>query len=611
MMPRQKTSFFAILLPRLWPASRPELRLRVGIALAFLLAAKLVNVAVPYFFKRAIDLLGIANPAEIAVGAVLAMVLAYGLARVGAQAFGELRDAVFAKVAQAAIRDLAIDVFRHLHALSLRFHLERQTGGLSRVIERGTKGIEFVLRFMTFNILPTLVEIALVGGILWWLYDWRFAAITVATIAGYIAFTLAITEWRTKYRRQMNDEDQRANTRAVDSLLNYETVKYFTNEAHEARRYDEAMERYETAAVKSQTTLALLNMGQGVIIAIGLIGVMALAALGVRNGEMTIGDVVMVNTYLIQLYLPLNFLGFAYREIRQGLIDMEQMVRLLDVPQEVIDTPGAPDLALPAGEVVFEDVRFAYDPRRPILQGVSFRVAPGRKVAVVGASGAGKSTLSRLLYRFYDVTGGRILIDGQDIRAVNQLSLRRAIGIVPQDTVLFNDTIAYNIRYGRVDAGDDEIDQAARLAQLDGLIARLPDGYRTMVGERGLKLSGGEKQRVAIARALLKQPKIMVFDEATSALDTHTEREIQDALGRAAEGCTTLVIAHRLSTVVDADEIIVLDGGRIAERGGHHALLAQDGLYAALWRKQQEAQEAGAPLVSERPNAKPLPVTAK
>ncbi|WP_370153657.1 ABC transporter ATP-binding protein/permease [Ferrovibrio sp.] len=611
MMPRQKTSFFAILLPRLWPASRPELRLRVGIALAFLLAAKLVNVAVPYFFKRAIDLLGIANPAEIAVGAVLAMVLAYGLARVGAQAFGELRDAVFAKVAQAAIRDLAIDVFRHLHALSLRFHLERQTGGLSRVIERGTKGIEFVLRFMTFNILPTLVEIALVGGILWWLYDWRFAAITVATIAGYIAFTLAITEWRTKYRRQMNDEDQRANTRAVDSLLNYETVKYFTNEAHEARRYDEAMERYETAAVKSQTTLALLNMGQGVIIAIGLIGVMALAALGVRNGEMTIGDVVMVNTYLIQLYLPLNFLGFAYREIRQGLIDMEQMVRLLDVPQEVIDTPGAPDLALPAGEVVFEDVRFAYDPRRPILQGVSFRVAPGRKVAVVGASGAGKSTLSRLLYRFYDVTGGRILIDGQDIRAVNQLSLRRAIGIVPQDTVLFNDTIAYNIRYGRVDAGDDEIDQAARLAQLDGLIARLPDGYRTMVGERGLKLSGGEKQRVAIARALLKQPKIMVFDEATSALDTHTEREIQDALGRAAEGCTTLVIAHRLSTVVDADEIIVLDGGRIAERGGHHALLAQDGLYAALWRKQQEAQKAGAPLVSERPNAKPLPVTAK
>ena len=575
--------------------------------MVFLVAAKLVNVAVPYLFKHAVDLLesGV-SAGQLAVGAILALVLAYGVARVGAQAFGELRDAVFAKVAQAAIRDLALQVFNHLHALSLRFHLERQTGGLSRVIERGTKGIQFVLQFMTFNILPTIVEIGLVGGILWWLYGWIFAAITVVTIGGYIVYTLLITEWRTKYRRQMNDEDQRANTRAIDSLLNYETVKYFTNEAHEARRYDEALERYEKAAVKSQTTLAMLNLGQGAIIAVGLIGVMSFAVLGVRDGTMTLGDVVMVNAYLIQLYLPLNFLGFAYREIKQGLIDMEQMFKLLDVPQEVQDKPNAPALQIMQGEIVFEDVRFAYDPRREILKGVSFRIPPGAKVAVVGASGAGKSTLSRLLYRFYDITGGSIRIDGQDIRDVTQLSVRKAIGIVPQDTVLFNDTILYNIRYGRVEASDAEVAEAARLAQLDQLISRLPDGMQTMVGERGLKLSGGEKQRVAIARALLKQPKIMVFDEATSALDTHTEREIQAALERAAEGCTTLVIAHRLSTVVDADEIIVLDDGRIAERGRHHALLAQNGLYAALWQKQQEAREAGEEIASERPNAAPV-----
>ena len=605
-MNQPRHPLLATLLPRLWPAGRPDLRRRVVIAFLFLVAAKLISVAVPYLFKRVIDLLdqGVAA-GHIAVGAVLAMVLAYGIARIGAQGFGELRDAVFAKVAQAAIRSLALEVFNHLHALSLRFHLERQTGGLSRVIERGTKGIQFVLQFMTFNILPTLVEIALVGGILWWLYGWTIAIITVATIGGYIFYTLVITEWRTKYRRQMNDEDQRANTRAVDSLLNYETVKYFSNEAHEARRFDEAMARYETAAVKSQTTLALLNLGQGFIIAAGLIAVMSLAVLGMRDGTMTLGDLVMVNAYLIQLYLPLNFLGFAYREIKQGLIDMEQMFRLLLVPQEVEDRPGAPALQVTQGAVEFDSVSFAYDPRRPILQGVSFRIEPGRKVAVVGASGAGKSTLSRLLYRFYDITDGRILIDGQDIRAVSQLSLRQAIGIVPQDTVLFNDTIAYNIRYGRVGASDAEVDAAARLAQLDDLIMRLPDGYATMVGERGLKLSGGEKQRVAIARALLKQPKIMVFDEATSALDTHTEREIQDALARAAEGCTTLVIAHRLSTVVDADEIIVLDQGRIAERGRHQALLAAGGLYAALWHRQQEAREAGEPILSERPNALP------
>lgn len=587
-----KKSLPALLIPRLWPAERPDLRRRVVIAFGFLLLAKLVNVAVPYFFKQAVDLLDRGVSAnQLAIGAVLGMVLAYGIARMLAQGFGELRDAVFAKVAQAAIRNLALETFNHLHALSLRFHLERQTGGLSRVIERGTKGIQFVLQFMTFNIVPTLVEICLVGGVLWWLYGWTFAAITVVTIGGYIFYTLAITEWRTKYRRQMNDEDQRANTRAIDSLLNYETVKYFTNEAHEAHRFDDAMMRYEKAAVKSQTSLAYLNLGQGAIIAIGLIGVMSLAVLGVRDGTMTLGDLVVVNAYLIQLYLPLNFLGFAYREIKQGLIDMEAMFKLLDVPQEVQDRPDAPALHCGQGEVAFEDVRFAYDPRREILAGVSFRIAPGRKVAVVGASGAGKSTLSRLLYRFYDISSGSIRIDGQDIREVSQTSLRRCIGIVPQDTVLFNDTILYNIRYGRVDASDAEVAEAARLAQLDHLIARLPDGMQTMVGERGLKLSGGEKQRVAIARALLKNPKIMVFDEATSALDTHTEREIQSALSRAAEGCTTLVIAHRLSTVVDADEIIVLDQGRIAERGRHHALLAQQGLYAALWHKQQEARE--------------------
>ena len=578
------------LLPYLWPKDASELRIRVVVALAFLALAKLINVGVPVLYKRAVDALTPGTAAVIVVPVML--VIAYGVARVLAQVFGELRDAVFAKVGQRAVRQIALRTFRHLHALSLRFHLERQTGGLSRAIERGIRGMDFLLSYMLFSAIPTVLEIALVAGILWYNFDWTFAAVTLVTVVLYVVFTFAITDWRVRFRREMNDRDSEANTKAIDSLLNFETVKYFANEAHEASRFDMALQGYEKAAVKSQTTLAFLNVGQGIIIAAGLVAVMLLAGFGVAAGRLTVGAFVMVNAYLVQLYMPLNFLGVVYRNIKQSLIDLESMFRLLDVNAEVTDRPGATPLQVSRGEIVFDRVSFRYDERRPILEDVSFRVPPGGTVAIVGSSGAGKSTISRLLFRFYDVDEGRILIDGQDIRDVTQDSLRRAIGVVPQDTVLFNDSIRYNVAYGRPGAGVEEIEEAARLANIHDFVVKLPDGYKTQVGERGLKLSGGEKQRVAIARVVLKAPAILVFDEATSALDTKTEREIQKNLEEVSHDRTTLMIAHRLSTVIHADEILVLEQGRVVERGGHAALLAKGGLYAAMWARQQEAARA-------------------
>jgi len=575
------------LLPHLWPKGEPGLKARVVTAVACLAVAKLANIYVPILFKRMVDALGPAGSAAVLLP--LGLLAAYGLARVMAQAFAELRDAVFAKVAQRAIRRVALQTFRHLHRLSLRFHLDRQTGGLSRAIERGAKGIEFLLFFVLFNVLPTLLEIALVCGILWRLYDVWFAVVTFVTISGYVAYTFTVTEWRIKYRRRMNDSDSEANTKAIDSLLNYETVKYFGNEEHEARRYDVALQGYEKAAIKTRVSLSLLNIGQAAVIAVGITVMMGMAAAGVAQGRMTVGDFVLVNAYLLQLYLPLNFLGTVYREIRQALIDMEAMFALLGVAVEVADRPGARPLAVERGELVFDRVSFGYDARRPILKEVSFTVPPGHTVAVVGPSGAGKSTISRLLFRFYDASGGRILIDGQDIREVQQASLRAALGIVPQDTVLFNDTIYYNIAYGRPGATRAEVEEAARLAQIDGFVRALPDGFETKVGERGLKLSGGEKQRVAIARTILKRPAILLFDEATSALDTHTEKEIQKSLAEVSADRTTLIIAHRLSTVIHADEILVLEAGRVVERGRHEALLAANGVYAAMWQRQQAA----------------------
>jgi ATP-binding cassette, subfamily B, heavy metal transporter len=577
------------LLPYLWPTGQLELRVRVVIAMTLLVAAKGFNVYVPFFYKAAVDALSVEVAGVIVVPIMI--IVGYGLARVMAQALGEIRDAVFAKVAQHAIRSVALRTFNHLHSLALRFHLDRQTGGLSRTIERGTKGIQFLLSFTLFNILPTLLEILLVCGILLWNYNFWFAAITFGTIVGYIAFTMMVTEWRMKFRRQMNDSDNEANTKAIDSLLNYETVKYFGNEGHEANRFDSSMARYQTAAVRSQTTLSYLNIGQGLIVSVGLIVVMLLAAMGVRDGSMTLGDFVLVNTFLIQLYLPLNFLGFVYREIKQSLVDMEVMFNLLVQHTEIADKPGATPLKSENAEIEFDHVDFAYESDRSILHDVSFKVPAGHTVAIVGPSGAGKSTISRILFRFYDVAGGAVRIDGQDIRDVTQASLRNAIGIVPQDTVLFNDTIGYNIRYGRPDATEEEVMDAARMASIHDFVESLPQGYKAAVGERGLKLSGGEKQRVAIARTILKQPNILLFDEATSALDSQTEREIQASLREVSANRTTLVIAHRLSTIIHADEILVLDKGRIVERGRHQDLLSAEGQYAAMWARQQEAAE--------------------
>jgi ATP-binding cassette subfamily B protein len=578
------------LLPYLWPKGEWNARTRVMIAVAFLVLAKIATVYVPVVYAGAVDAL---SPAAGVAAVPIGLIIGYGL-----------RDAVFAAVQQSAMRKVALQTFRHLHALSLRFHLDRQTGGLSRSIERGVRGIEIVLRFAVFNIIPTIIEILLVTIILWALFDIWFALVTLGTVVGYATFTLIFTDWRVKFRRTMNETDSEATTKAVDSLLNYETVKYFGNEAHEARRYDDAQSRYERAAVKSQVTLNMLNLGQALIIALGLSAVMLMAARGVANGTMTVGGFVLVNTYLMQLYLPLNFLGFVYREMKQGMVDMEDMFRLLTVEREVADKPGAPPLPAGPGEVTFDDVRFGYRPDREILKGVSFHVPAGRKLAIVGPTGAGKSTISRLLFRFYDATGGAIRIDGADIREVRQHTVRAAIGVVPQDTVLFNDTIRYNIAYGRPGATQQEIEHAAKLAQVHEFVLRMPDGYDTRVGERGLKLSGGEKQRVAIARTILKNPRILILDEATSALDTRTEQEIQDALQTVAKDRTTLVIAHRLSTVVDADEIIVLDDGRIVERGTHARLLAQGGLYAAMWARQAEATRRGEAPEREGPTAR-------
>nr|WP_322111174.1 ABC transporter ATP-binding protein/permease [Tistlia consotensis] len=581
----------ADLLPYLWPKGEPALRRRVVLALASLVAAKLALVVVPLIYKQAVDALTSLDRAEGALALPVGVILAYGGARVASLAFQELRDAFFAKVGQRAIRRVALKVFEHLHELSLAFHLDRQTGGLSRVIERGTKAIDTLLSFSLFSVFPTFIELALSAGILWSLYGFAFAAITLVTVVGYTLYTYRVTEWRLTLRRQMNESDQRANTKAIDSLINFETVKYFGNEAHEARRYDEGLRSYEKAATASKTSLSILNIGQAAIVAIGVTSLMLLAASRVRAGSMTVGDFVAVNAYMMQLAQPLNMFGFVYREMKQSLIDMEAMFQLLFVRASVTDKPGAPPLRPAGAEVVFDDVHFRYHPDRPILKGLSFTIPAGQTVAVVGSSGAGKSTLSRLLFRFWDVDEGAIRIDGQDLRDVQQLSLRRSIGIVPQDTVLFNDTIAYNIGYGRPGASHAEIAKAARVAAIAGFVEGLPEGWQTMVGERGLKLSGGEKQRVAIARTVLKEPCIFIFDEATSALDTKTEQDILAALRKVSAGRTTLVIAHRLSTVVDADRIVVLDAGRVAESGSHSELLARRGLYAEMWLRQQEGAE--------------------
>jgi ATP-binding cassette, subfamily B, heavy metal transporter len=593
--------------PYMWPADRPDLKLRVLVAIVALIAAKIVTVLVPYTYKWATDALvgegGAPAILPAALAAPIMLVVAYGVGRILMVGFNQLRDALFARVGQHAVRQLAWRTFRHLHALSLRFHLARRTGGLSRIIERGVKGIESVVRYTILNSAPTVLEFALMAAVIWYNFNVWYVVVVAVTVWAYVWFTVRASDWRTRIRREMNESDTDANSKAVDSLLNFETVKYFGNERLETERFDRAMAGYERSAIRIWTSLAWLNFGQTVIFSIGLVVCMALSARAVMAGTQTIGDFVLINALLIQLAVPLNFIGSVYREITQGLADIEAMFRLLDVKPEVKDKPGAPPLRVTKGEIRFEGVHFHYEPDRPILRGISFEVPAGAKVAIVGPSGAGKSTISRLLFRFYDATAGRILIDGQDVRDVTQESLRAAIGMVPQDTVLFNDTIGYNIRYGRWDADEHAIGDAAAMAQIAGFVDSLPEGYRTPVGERGLKLSGGEKQRVAIARTILKAPPILILDEATSALDTATEQEIQAALDRVSEDRTTLMIAHRLSTVINADQILVLQDGLIVERGTHGELLERGGLYAAMWSRQREADEAAERLRRSRDEA--------
>jgi len=586
--------------PFIWPADRPDLQRRVGFSMLLLLAAKLATMAVPFTFKWATDALTGEGTAPVApsswllwvFAAPVAMTIAYGGTRILMALLTQARDGIFAKVAMNAVRRLAFRTFEHMHQLSLRFHLERKTGGLTRVLERGRNAIETIVRMVIMQLVPTIIELVFIVVVLLYQFDWRYVVVVLGVVALYMAYTYKATEWRINIRRRMNDSDTEANVKAVDSLLNYETVKYFVAEEREARRYDRSMERYETASVQAYVSLAVLNAGQAAIFTVGLAAVMVMCAYGIKQGTNTVGDFVMINAMMIQLYQPLNFMGMVYREIKQAVIDIEKMFVILAREPEIKDKPSAKPLDIKRGAIRFENVSFAYDPEREILKGISFEVPAGHRVAVVGPSGAGKSTISRLLFRFYEVSGGRISIDGQDIRDVTQKSLRSAIGMVPQDTVLFNDTIRYNIRYGRWEATDAEVEEAARLAQIDDFIRLSPKGYDTEVGERGLKLSGGEKQRVAIARTILKAPPILLLDEATSALDSHTEMEIQDALERVSENRTTLVIAHRLSTIIGADEIIVLDRGVIVERGSHHQLLAKGGLYASMWNRQREAAQA-------------------
>ena len=607
--------------PYIWPGDRADLKMRVVWSMVLLLVAKLATLSVPFTFKWAIDALTGADTAPVQssnwtmwlIAPALMMTLGYGGLRILMAVLTQWRDGLFARVAMHAVRKLAYRTFVHMHELSLRFHLERKTGGLTRVLERGRSGIEVIVRMVILQLVPTVVEVALLMAVLLWQFDWRYVVVTLITVVIFMYYTYVATEWRIEIRRKMNESDTEANTKAIDSLLNYETVKYFSAEEREATRYDHSMERYERNSVKTYTSLAVLNTGQAIIFTAGLTATMLMCAIGVRNGTNTVGDFVMINAMMIQLYQPLNFMGMVYREIKQAVIDIEKMFSVLSRNPEIKDLPGATPLLVTSGHVRFDDVRFSYDPERPILKGLSFEVPAGKTVAIVGPSGAGKSTISRLLFRLYDVSGGKILIDGQDIRGVTQSSLRASIGMVPQDTVLFNDTIRYNIRYGRWDASDAEVEEAAQLAQIDGFIKMSAKGYETQVGERGLKLSGGEKQRVAIARTVLKGPPILVLDEATSALDSHTEQEIQDALERVSRNRTSLVIAHRLSTIVGADDIIVLDQGRIAERGTHSQLLASGGLYASMWNRQREAQEARERLAriadeNEAPNRAPPPV---